>query len=227
MKNLLIKYKIVILICSFIMVVSLFLPFATATDQHLETLEEYPSRYIDSVTDYTFEDMKNISLIKFAILFSSETSLYGVLLFIIGVSIIIGLFLFLLNKFKSSIALFSLSFLTYLLQVWDYKDRGVLPSYYYNWGYSTILFVIVALFVICGIVSILIVNPKIETLSTKKSNNVNRVVVDGDKKIYIYDDKQIIVSGNTKILIQGNKKTTIITEYISEDQAVDVTVDNI
>lgn len=138
-------------VIAMLMVLCIFLPYAIATERYAQDFAT------DAVgieeLNLTIEDLETVSMAKYArIYFSMRDQLnYR------GEGLVLTLLVVLIGCFALAAALFGLrgnpipsvifTALTYgvfALQNWDYTDRGVIPSRYYDWGIAHTLLPIFA-----------------------------------------------------------------------------------
>lgn len=169
-KKLLIPF-IIALIGSALVVVCLFLPFASATDDFAAELDASPNAIINADLGISAADMKNVSTIEFTEIYSQLSySLFGGNdgYFYIGMVIAIGLFgllcaLFTLLKKATPIIVFSfLNLLIVAFQNYDYYLRGVIGNEVYDWGIAVYLFYISVAISLIGAIWMLVVKIKLK-----------------------------------------------------------------
>ena len=169
--------SIIMIISSLLLIITLFLSYATATEEHATNLKSYSEQVVFEELDITSNDIINISMVEYARIYNnlSESifgnSSYGIL-YVAFVSLI-GLFgaltlLFSLIKKPIATIIFNLlSFGVFSLQNFDYKDRGIIPSDTYNWGIAYYTFFIVTLIIF--IASIIMLICKIKNKNVDKN----------------------------------------------------------
>lgn len=157
---------IITLIATLMMIVCVFLPYATATGKRAEQLEKHPDVVVFEKIDMTAKDIKDISMAEYAYIYytmgddmwlSSTTITICVALvgLIAGFSLIAALFT--LGRKPIPVILFAgLAYGVFALQNWDYTDRGIIPSDSYSWGLGHTIFPIATAVVLIGAVWMLI-----------------------------------------------------------------------
>ena len=134
---------IIALIGSIMLIATLFLPFASATEKYREQLEKFPDTMYAEEIGMTNKDAVNISLFEFGKIYSSTAAAQNAQAVSITCVIMISAFaifallsaIFSLLKKPIAIMIFNvLSLATFLLLKWDFNDRGVLPSSRYDCG---------------------------------------------------------------------------------------------
>lgn len=163
--------KIISIIGSLLIILSIFLPYATATDELKENIEDNPERIVYSTMNLTNKDMEHISMFKYARIYNHISkqvwgdSIHGI--FYICLPACMGLFallsvLFSAKKKPVAAIIFNvLAFLVFAAQNFDYKDRGVIPSSSYDWGIAYYIIFIASAAAIVGNVWMLIQKIKI------------------------------------------------------------------
>ena len=149
---------LIAIVLAFLMFLTIFMPYASATEEHAERLEQYSDYYALEELDMNGEDLINISMAKYAKVYSNMSedmfgdsatgTLYVVLVVLVAV-FSIGVLVFAFFKKPIAVIVFDiLAFIVFCIQNWDYKDRGVIPSDNYNWGAAYYIFIICAIFVL-------------------------------------------------------------------------------
>lgn len=158
---------LVTIVLAFVMFLTIFMPYASATEEYAERLEQYSDYYALEELDMNGEDFINISMAKYAKVYSKMSEdifgdsatgvLYVVLVVLIAV-FAIGALVFAFFKKPIAVIVFDiLAFVVFCIQNWDYKDRGVIPSDNYNWGGAYYIFIICAIAVlVCAVASIIL-----------------------------------------------------------------------
>lgn len=136
-------FCIIALIGSIMLIATLFLPFASATEKYREQLEKFPDTMYAEEIGMTNKDAVNISLFEFGKIYSSTAAAQNAQAVSITCVVMISAFaifallsaIFSLLKKPIAIMIFNvLSLATFLLLKWDFNDRGVLPSSRYDCG---------------------------------------------------------------------------------------------
>lgn len=157
------------LIGSLMLVVTLFIPFASATEDYKESLEEYfDSMYVEEL-NMTNEEAINISLFEFARIYSvaaemgmskSVSIACIVIIAAFGVFALLTLLFSALKKPIPAIVFNLLAFVVFRITKWDFEDRGVIPNSNYDWGIAQYICYIGVIVVVVGAVALLVVKIK-------------------------------------------------------------------
>lgn len=157
------------LIGSLMLVVTLFLPFASATEDYKERLEEYSdSMYVEEL-DMTNEEAINISLFEFARIYSVAAEMgmskgvsiaCMVIIAAFGAFALLTLLFSVLKKPIPAIIFNLLAFAVFRITKWDFEDRGVIPNSNYDWGMVQYICYIGIVVVMVGAVALLVVKIK-------------------------------------------------------------------
>ena len=159
---------IAMLIGSAILLLTLFMPFASATDEYKEALEKFSdSMYIEEL-NMTNEEAINISLFEFIRIYSSETGkeisndLSIVYVVVIAAFAVFALLTLLFSILRKSIPVIVniLTFAVLRLIIWDFEDRGVISNSRYDWGIAQYIGYIGIAIVMVGAVALLVVKMK-------------------------------------------------------------------
>lgn len=160
---------IAMLIGSAILLLTLFMPFASATDEYKEALEKFSdSMYIEEL-NMTNEEAIYISLFEFIRIYSSETGkeisndlsiVYVVVIAAFAVFALLTLLFSILRKSIPVIVFNILTFAVLRLIIWDFEDRGVISNSRYDWGIAQYIGYIGIAIVMVGAVALLVVKMK-------------------------------------------------------------------
>lgn len=152
--------SILLVIISLLMFLSIFLPYASATDEHAERLEKYADFYSFEDLNLDGKDLVNVSMFEYAMIYGGMSEeLFGdpvmgiiyvsLVVLIAGFSLCMAFFAY--RKKPVAIIIFDIAVTAiFHIQTWDYSDRGIVPSGNYNWGVAYYLFIFftVAVFLI-------------------------------------------------------------------------------
>lgn len=155
---------LIMLIGALMLVLTLLLPFASATGDYREGLEEYSDSVFSEELDMTNAEAKDISLVEYARIYavtaemgvSKGVSVAG-LVIIIGFGIFAGMTLLfaLLRKPIPAIIFNLLALAVFRITKWDFEDRGVVGNSSYDWGIGQYFCYIGGIVVIVGAVALL------------------------------------------------------------------------
>lgn len=144
--------KIIAVIGAVCMLLTVFLPYSTATQKQKDNLNRYPDAVLYEELGITAKDMLDLSLLEYTRVYNSDTSLgsdvgvlYIVLLAVMGVMTLLALLKTIKGKPIGSIVFTGISLVAFLLLRFDFVDRGVIPSESYTWGFGYYLFYIGAI----------------------------------------------------------------------------------
>ncbi len=161
---------ILTIIGTFLMLICIFLPYGSAKKDFADAMREMPDHVEIEELDLTSKDMINISMFKYTRIYYTLSEqvwgdkesgiLYVVILSALGGFALIAAFCALSEKPIPIIIFSLLSFGVFCLQNYDYSDRGVLPSYLYNWGIGYYLFYVAFFVSIIGAIWFLIAKHK-------------------------------------------------------------------
>ena len=151
------------LIFSVIMLLGLFLPYFSATEEYKSTLEKHPDSFYSEELNMTNMDAVNVSMIEVGKIYykGSETfnsqAYQAFYKYYIPISIIlIGLFsllILLCSITKKPILMIILSILILLvfhIMNWDFTDRGIIPGNHYVFGIAYYLYYISTILTFIG-----------------------------------------------------------------------------
>ncbi|MGN0470523.1 MAG: hypothetical protein ACI4GV_06385 [Acutalibacteraceae bacterium] len=158
-KKIFLVLTVVAIVASLMVVVSFFLPYASANAEYRELLDKYP--------DSTTMNGKDISLLDFAKIYSSAGSALGgqyqtigticvVMIAAFGVLALATLIFSALRKPVVMLIFNGLTFGIFSLLSWDFKDRGALPNMYYDIGAAHYIYYICAAVILVAAVGMLV-----------------------------------------------------------------------
>jgi len=173
MKNNNLKISFICLVCAaLLLLIAIFLPYATAIGDHAENLKDNPDAIVYAELDMTSSDIIHISMAEYAKVYGSlgeelfydagMGTFYMVLVILIGGFAALALLFALLKKPVGVMVFDILAFIVFSLQNWDYTDRGVVPSRAYDWGAGYYVFYIAAVAVLAGAIWMLIQKKKLK-----------------------------------------------------------------
>ena len=140
---------LVMLVGAVLLLITLLLPYASSTKEHKE--------------------MPNVSLVEYVRIYATAASYDGykdaavATVVIIVIFAVLSLLTMLLSVLKKTIGVIVFDFLALIsfhLIHFDFADRGVLPSNWYNWGIASCLGYIAGIAVIAGAVWMIVVRRK-------------------------------------------------------------------
>ncbi len=152
-----------VLLGSILLLVTLFLPFASSTGEYREYLEKNPDTAYVGDMQMKNSDVVDISLLEFGRIYLSAMGnpitgpLATVCFIMISVFALFALMTTLFSILKKPIPLIIFDVLTFAvfnLIRWDFGDRGVMRSGY-NWGMAQYFFYIGAALALAGAIVLL------------------------------------------------------------------------
>lgn len=164
------KAVLIMLIGSLLLIATLFMPFASAKDDHKEYLQEYLDEMFSVEYDMTNEEAINISLFDFGKLYTqtgdSTDIIYVLIIAAFAVFAILTLLFSLLRKPVATIIFTLLSFGIFRIIIWDFTDRGVISSIYYDLGIAQYFCYVGAVIVLIGAIYLLRMKRKLKKENT-------------------------------------------------------------
>ncbi len=170
---------VAVLIGTQMLVITLFMPFASATGDFKERLQEHSDEMYEEELDMTCGDVVNISLFEFGKIYyaaadagvAESVSLSCVVIISAFAVMVVLTLLFAVFKKAMPIIIFDLlAFGVFSLIKWDFEDRGVLPSSNYDWGIARYIFYVGSVIAIVGAIALLVVkikNKKLRNIQTQ------------------------------------------------------------
>ena len=160
---------IVAVIGSALMILTIFLPYTSATKEFAERIDSYPEAVAYSNTDIKAGDVKNVSMVQYASMYSSNSkeilhqssvgAIYVVIVVGIGIFSLLSLIFALLKKPIPLIISDVLAFGVFTFLGWDFRDRGLMRSAY-NGGIGYYLFYIGIVMALVGAVLLIMAKKK-------------------------------------------------------------------
>lgn len=162
-------------ILSLLLIVTLFLPFASATDSNREQLLKNPEYENVEIASLTNADMTEVSLFEYVKVYSymakndilkSVSIVCMSIVIAFAVLSVITLLFSILRKPIAIIIFDVLAMINFLVIRFDFSDRGVIPSSSYNWGYANYIVFILGALILAGAIIMLI-----GKIQEKRKNN--------------------------------------------------------
>lgn len=148
---------IVTIIGTLLLLLMVFLPYASATEEYKERLLKNPeAQYIEEI-EMTNKDAVNISLFEYIQLYTEaknqgmNKNICVFVISIIGIFAGLSAITFILALCKKPVVtmIFNvLAFSVLRLIRFDFKDRGVMPNNHYNWGIVNLMGIIITVVII-------------------------------------------------------------------------------
>lgn len=160
---------LVMLIGSIMLIATLFVPFASATGDYKEYLEEYSDSMYAEELNMTNGEAINISLFEFARIYSVAAEMgmsksisiaCMVIIAAFGAFALLTLLFSVLKKPIPAIIFNLLTFAVFRITKWDFNDRGVIPSSRYDWGMAEYFCYLGVVVLVVGAVALLVVKIK-------------------------------------------------------------------
>lgn len=149
-----------VIFLSILLIVSFFLPYASATAENRKFLEAFPQGIYMQEINMTNADAIDISLFDFTRIYGATSSAVGtaciVMIVIFALFSLLTLVFSALRKPIVILIFGGLTFAMFNLISWDFKDRGVLPSSAYNYGAAYYIYFIVLLLILAGAIFMLV-----------------------------------------------------------------------
>ncbi len=170
-KNQIIPFILAIL-GSLLMIITLFLPFSTATEDFKAEINKNPEFVIYEDIDLKAKDVVNRSMIDYAKVYRSmsnrlfatnEGIIYVGIVATIGIFALIALISSVFKKATPTIIFAILSFLVFAFLSFDFYHRGEIPSDSYNWGFGYYIFYVATIITLVGAIWLLVVKHKNKT----------------------------------------------------------------
>ena len=153
---------VIALVGAFVMILCVFLPYATATAERAEWIDKFPDTAVIDAMDLKAEDMRNISMAQYARIYFTMSEeywhdsfvgiFYIVLVALIGGGALVAALFAWGRKPIGCIIFGALSCGVFRTLNWDFMDRGVIPSDSYDWGVAHTLFPVAAVILAAGAV---------------------------------------------------------------------------
>ena len=174
---------ILTIVFSVLLGVTFFLPLASANEEYSKVISKFSSEKAMAGSDYTYGDLKDISMFKFAGIYkvglsSKEVDDYGtaesticfVLIILTAIFTVLTILFSVLKKPIPLLIFDVLTFGVFRLLMWDMGDRKVLPSSNYDIGIAGTLYYVC--FVILAVAAIGLIIMKIQS---EKQNTDQKV----------------------------------------------------
>lgn len=171
----LMRYPVLItIIGAILMLLMLLLPYASATEDYEERLMKYEDEMYVEEIGMTNADAVNISLLEFVRIYSEAAS-QGMhkdisIACIVIISIFAGcaILTLLMTLIKKPIGIIIFDLLTmvaFKIICFDFKDRGVIPSSYFDWGIAHYLAYVIGVIIFAGAIWLFVEKRKAKKLA--------------------------------------------------------------
>ena len=162
--------RLIALALTAVVLLSLFLPYASTTKDAREQLNERPDVVIIDDINLTAGDMKDISLFEFTRIYRVTNSdelgaIYTVLFAILAVLALLAVVFALLKLPIGIIIVNIISLGVFFLTKFDFTDRKVIDAETYNWGFGHHLFLLCAIAAIAVAIWMIVVKSSIKKAS--------------------------------------------------------------
>ena len=156
---------LLVLCASVLLIITFFLPYAAATDEHREYLQRHSEGMYAEEAGITNGEAVDISLIEFARIYAAAIEMdiakaisiaCVVLISLMGLTMLLCLLFSALKKPIPVIVFDCLTFGLFRLLRWDFLDRGVIPSSSYVWGVAHGVYYVSAVVLLVGAIWLLI-----------------------------------------------------------------------
>lgn len=168
-KKIIVVSFLAMLIGSIMLIITLFVPFASATDDHREYLEKYENTVSIEELDITNEQLLDVSLFKFARIYfalsgmeiSRDISISCIaMISVFAFFALLTLLFSILRKAIPVIIFDLLTFVVFRIIQWDFEDRGVISNSKYDGGIALYIGYIGVVIVMAGAVTLLVMKIK-------------------------------------------------------------------
>ncbi len=179
-KTKLMRYPVLItIIGAVLMLLMLFLPYASATDDYEERLMKYEDEMYVKEIGMTNADAVDISLFEFERIYveaarqglNKEISITCIV--VISIFVVFVLQTLLMSFLKKPIAIVIFDLLTMIvfkLICFDFEDRGVIQSSSYHWGIVYYLVYVIGVIIFAGAIWLFIEKRKAKTIGKAEQN---------------------------------------------------------
>lgn len=153
---------ILAIVGTLLMVISVFLPYLTATESFAKELDSEPNVFVSEEMRLTTQHLKNHSMLRYAKLQNTEIQgaegifHLGMVYAILATAFIAALFS-VIKKPIPVIVFTILSFVVFAFQNYDLLLRKIISDTLYTWGYAYYLFYAGTIIALVGGVSMLLV----------------------------------------------------------------------
>ena len=137
--------RIVMVVAALGLVAGFFLPWASADQEFRDAVTLAPDLVFYEPTGFTVSDATDISLLEYAQVYGSmggTWQIYQVIMFAVLGASALTLLLAALAKPIGASVLAVLTLAGSRLLVWDFGDRGVLPSNTHDWGIAPTVYIV-------------------------------------------------------------------------------------
>ncbi len=170
---------VIIVIGALLMISTIIMPYASATDEQLEIIESMNGYNYTSVAGITVDEMDNISMIEYAKIYNEFSNqiwgnpdfgkIYSAFITLMSAFSLIAILFASAKKPIGTIISAVVAFAIFMVQSWDYTDRGVIGNGNYVWGIGYYVFYVAVAAVLIGSIWMLIGKKKIKSLTIEQT----------------------------------------------------------
>lgn len=180
----------IMLLGALLLLGTLLLPYASASQEQRDYLNEYSEKEYVKEVGMTNRDAVDISLVEFLKIYKNalqqgihkETSITCIVIIVIFLVLTLLTLLFtLLKKPIASIIFVSLSLGVFRIIHFDFEDRGVIPSSSYDWGMANYVAYIGGVVLIVAAIWMIVEKIRIKHQITAMQNSNNEIQVADNK----------------------------------------------
>ena len=159
-KKIIVVSFLAMLIGSIMLIITLFVPFASATDDHREYLEKYANTVSIEELDITNEQLLDVSALS-GMEISRDISISCIaMISVFAFFVLLTLLFSILRKAIPVIIFDLLTFVVFRIIQWDFEDRGVISNSKYDGGIALYIGYIGVVIVMAGAVTLLVMKIK-------------------------------------------------------------------
>lgn len=144
----------VALLGAVLMVLCVFLPYSTVTDEREEWIDKHPDTMAVEEMNLTSAEVKNVSMVRYAYIYNTiwhESAVGMLAALIMGGALVAALFAW-GRKPIGALIFGGLSYGVFCLMNLEFTDKGIIPSDSYDWGLAHSLLPIAAAILVAGVI---------------------------------------------------------------------------
>ena len=170
---------VIIVVGALLMISTIIMPYASATSEQLEVIESMKGYNYTSVAGLNIDDMDNISMIEYVKAYNQLSNqiwgnpdfgkIYSAFITLMSAFSLIAILFASAKKPIGTVISVIVAFAIFMVQSWDYTDRGVIGNGNYVWGVGYYIFYVAAATVLIGAIWMMIGKKKIKSLSNEQA----------------------------------------------------------
>ena len=168
--------RIVMVVAALGLVAAFFLPWASADEEYRAAAAKAPEFMYYEPTGLTVADAQDLSLLEYVQVYGSMEGAWPIYMVVMYATVAVSVLAFILTVCGKPIGAMVFGVLALAasrLLVWDFTDRGVLPSSTHDWGIAPAVYVVATVLLVAAAIWLFMAKRR-----TKAANAVQEQGID-------------------------------------------------